>query len=297
MNQEKVTIIFAFLAIYLIWGSTYLFNKILLTEIPPFQLSGSRFVVAGVLIFAIAFLKKSKGKTTQLQVRNSVIAGFFFLTTGNGCLVWALQYIDSGYAALLISSQPLILLFMLYFMKNQKILLKSIVGIILGIFGIFLLTYSKGLVGEISWKGIGLVTISLFCWGYASIFVGSASLPKNQFLNSAYQMISAGISMIIISYLIGESLCDFTTLSANSLLCFFFLVIFGSIVAFTSFNYLLQKVSPEQVSTSTYVNPVVAMILGYFVLGETIPILGIFATVILLSGVYFINSARAIRKV
>lgn len=292
MDRERLTVILAFLAIYLIWGSTYLFNKILVTDIPPFQLSGIRFIIAGLIILVIAIARRSSLQITKLQLKNTLLAGFLFLTIGNGCVVWALKYINSGFAALLISTQPLILLIMLRVLQNQKIVLKSVIGTVLGICGIALLTYAQGLQADISWKGIGLVMISLLCWGYGSIFVGSASLPKNQFVNSAYQMILGGIMMMMISLLIQEPMADVQNLDAQAVWSLAYLIVFGSIIAFTSFNYLLQKVSPEKVATSTYINPIVALILGYVVLNETIGAIGILASAILLAGVYFINSAR-----
>lgn len=293
MDKERLTIIFAFLAIYLIWGSTYLFNKILVADIPPFQLSGIRFVIAGLLILVIAIVRRANLHISRIQLRNTTIAGFFFLTAGNGCVVFALKYINSGFAALLISSQPLILLIMLRIIRFQKIKLRSLFGTFLGILGIVLLTYSQGLEAAISWKGIGLVMISLLSWGYGSIFVGKASLPKNQFVNSAYQMILGGVMLIILSVCIKEPIVNPLSLDAKAFWSMAFLIIFGSIVAFTSFNYLLQKVSPEKVATGTYINPIVALILGYLVLNETIAPIGIVASVLLLAGVYFINSAKS----
>ncbi len=293
MNKEKTIILLAFIAIYFIWGSTYLFNKILIAEIAPFQIAGIRFTLSGILIFLIAFARKVDFSITRKQLLNSYIAGILFLGIGNGAVVYGLKYIDSGFAALLVSTQPLILLFMLWILKGQRIVRKSYIGVILGFIGIFLLMYDQGMEAEISWKGIFLVFLALLSWGYASIFVGSASLPKNQFVNSAYQMLLGGISMLLFSYFVGEPQADLLQLSRTAYFSMIFLIVFGSIIAFTSFNYLLRKVSPEKVATSTYINPIVAMALGAIILHERISFMAIVATVILLSGVYFINSAKS----
>ena len=182
---------------------------------------------------------------------------------------------------------------MLKILQKQNIKLRSIMGAFLGILGIVLLTYSQGIAGEISWIGVGLVMISLIYWGYGSIFLGTAVLPKNQFVNSAYQMITGGLMLLVLSKTTGENSTNLRELDVKAIGSMTFLIVFGSIIAFTSFNYLLQKVPPEKVATGTYLNPVVAVILGYLVLNEILAPIGILASAILLAGVYFINSAKS----
>ena len=287
-------VIAAFLSIYIIWGSTYLFNKILVAELPPFLLAGIRFVAAALIIFMIAGVRGKLRKISKQQLKNSAFAGFLFLTVGNGCAVWALQFIDSSLEALLISAQPLILIFMLYFLERKPIQLKSMIGVALGILGIYLLV-SQGEVnaGPGKWWGIGAVFIALICWGYGSIFVSKSDLPKNSFIKSGYQMLFGGGMMLLISLSIGESTSGLFTMSDRAIYSMIYLVIFGSIVAFTSFNFLLLTVSPEKVATSTYINPIVAMLLGWWILGEIITNQAILAAMILLTGVYFINSSKS----
>lgn len=296
MKNERVLIVLAFIAVYIIWGSTYLFNKILLTEMSAFQLAGIRFVLAGILLFAIVASRSISLKVTKKQLLNACYAGFIFLTLGNGILVWGLNYLDTGFTALLIAAQPLNLLLMLWIWKGQKITGKSIIGVVLGILGIYLLMQGQGFGEQFSWWGVIMVVISMICWGYASIYVGEADMPKNQLVNTAYQMTFAGLSLLILSPIVGETWVNPLGLSPKAYGSFLFLILFGSIVAFSSFNYLLRKVSPEKVATSAYVNPLVAVILGYLVLGETLNFMTMLASLVLLLGVYFINSAKAERK-
>jgi len=240
------------------------------------------------------FLTGKYKPSTKKQLLNSAIAGFFFLTIGNGCAVYALQYIDSGFSALLISSQPLILIFMLYFLESRRIHGKSVIGVILGFIGIYLLMDQDSM--ELSFEvlsGIGAIFIALLCWGYGSIFVSKAELPKGSFVNTGYQMLFGGLMMIMISFILQEPVSSLETVSNRAIYSMIYLVLFGSIVAFTSFNYLLLSVSPEKVATSTYVNPIVAMILGWWVLDEIISNQAIIAAAILLTGVYFINSSKS----
>ncbi len=293
MKNEKYLIVLAFIAVYIIWGSTYLFNKMLLEELPAFQLSGIRFLISGFLIFCFALVRGIPLKISGKQLRNTCYAGFIFLTLGNGLLVLGLRYLDTGFTALLIAAQPLNLLIMLWIWKGQKIKKKSIIGVLLGLFGIYLLMYSQGFSSAFSWKGVGFVFVSMLSWGYASIYVGDADLPKNQFVNSAYQMFIGGIFLLVLSPILGEEWENPFALTVKGYLSFGFLIIFGAIVAFSSFNYLLKKVSPEKVATSAYVNPLVAVILGYLILGEKLDVLTLMAALVLLTGVYFINSTKS----
>lgn len=292
-KKEMPIIIGAFLAIYIIWGSTYMANKIVVQELPPFFLAGIRFCVAAAIIFIVAILSKTPIKTTRERVKNAAIAGFFFLTLGNGLAVWALQYIDSGFAAVVISAQPLVLLMMMRVKDKKPIKIMSIIGIGLGMVGIWLLVSQKELVSTPNqWKGLLAISGALFTWGYGSLFVSKAELPKNQFINGAYQMAIGGFLMLLISVVIGESYEGTLGLSKRAYYALIYLIIFGSIIAFTSFNYLLVRISPEKVATSTYINPIVAMLCGWYFLDEIITNKSIMATLILLTGVYFINSVR-----
>lgn len=137
MKNSKLLIIAAFFSIYFIWGSTYLFNKIAVTEIPPLFLGGIRFFTAGVLIMLIARFMNISLKLSKSQFINSVIAAFLFLVYGNGVFVWALKYVDSGFAALLASTQPLFVLFLLRLIDGQKMQRKSVIGVLLGVFGMY----------------------------------------------------------------------------------------------------------------------------------------------------------------
>ncbi len=266
-------------------------------ELPPFILAGSRFCIAAFMVFTVALLTKTPIKTTKERMKNAAIAGFFFLTLGNGLAVWALQFIDSGFAAVVISAQPLVLLIMMRITDKKPIKLMSVGGISLGMIGIWLLVSQRELVSTPDqWKGLLAIIGALITWGYGSLFVSKAELPKNQFINGAYQMLIGGVLMLIISLVLGENSSKLFQLSTQAYYALAYLIVFGSIIAFTSFNYLLVRISPEKVATSTYINPIVAMICGWYFLNETITNKSIIATLILLTGVYFINSVRFKRK-
>ena len=296
VSRKTVLIILAFFAIYIIWGSTYLLNKISVSQLPPFFLASVRFLFASMIIFIIA---KSLGISLSIskkQLLNTTIAGFLFLTMGNGLAVLALKYLDSGFAALEISAQPLVILIMMRVFQGKTIKLMSYIGVVLGFIGIFILVSQKEIInkeGQI--LGMILIFVCMLSWAYASIFVGKADLPKNSFVNTGYQMLTGGIMLGIISLVLNESWSLPTTWHPEVQWAMIGLIVFGSIIAFTSFNYLLKEVSPEKVATSTYVNPIIALILGWWVLNEHISLQSIIAAVVLLTGVYFINTKRVLK--
>ncbi|WP_081208340.1 EamA family transporter [Salegentibacter sediminis] len=295
MNNSSNTllVILAFFSIYFIWGSTYLLNKIAVTELPPFMLASVRFITAGLLIFLICKILKISLAITRRQLTNTIIAGFLFLAFGNGVVVWALKYVDSGFAALEISAQPLVVLIMMRVFQGKKILPMSMVGVVLGVIGIYLLVSQNQITNqENSWLGVGMIFLCLLSWSYGSLFVGTANLPTNHFVNTAYQMVSGGLILLLGSLAFGESWSWPTMWTDPTRYSMLLLIIFGSIVAFTAFNYLLKVVSPEKVATSTYVNPVIAIFLGWYFLNEQITIQAVLAAIVLLTGVYFINTRK-----
>jgi drug/metabolite transporter (DMT)-like permease len=291
--SEKLLIVLAFFSIYIIWGSTYLLNKIAVTELPAFMLASIRFTIAAILIFIISKFLGFNLAITKRQLLNCTIIGFLFLTFGNGGVVWALKYVDSGFTALEISAQPLVVLLLMYFLEGKKIQFMSMIGVVLGIIGIYLLVSQKELMSQEGMAlGMFVIFICMLSWAYGSLYVAKADFPKNYFVNTGYQMLTGGIMLFFASILFGETWTSPTNWSAPVLGSMLLLIIFGSLVAFTAFNYLLRTVSPEKVATSTYVNPIIAMILGWYFLKETITLQSIIAALVLLTGVYFINTKR-----
>ena len=295
MNKpnNSILIVLAFFAIYVIWGSTYLLNKIAVAQLPPFKLASIRFVTAGLIIFVIAKFLQINISITKRQLLNTSIAGFLFLTFGNGVVVWALKYVDSGFAALEISAQPLVVLILMRILQGKKIQTMSVIGVVLGIIGIYLLVGQKEILSkENSIVGILMIFACMISWGYGSLFVGKAELPSNYFVNTGYQMVTGGIMLFVVSLSFGEKWIAPNYWENEVLFSMLILIFLGSIVAFTSFNFLLRVVSPEKVATSTYVNPIIALILGWYILDEVITFQSVIAAIILLTGVYFINTKK-----
>lgn len=292
-SRNAILIVIAFFSIYVIWGSTYFLNKVALFELPPFMIASFRFVTAGLLVFLISKIMGLSLRISPKQLLNCTIAGMLFITLGNGLVVWALKYVDSGITALEISAQPLVVLLMMRVLEGKKIQSMSVVGVILGIIGIYLLVGQKQMISdENTIFGMVMIFLCMICWSYGSLFVAKANLPSNFFINTGYQMLTGGFMLLLVSLSVGETWSVPTEWGINVQLAMIALIIFGSIVAFTSFNYLLRNVSPEKVATSTYVNPIIAVFLGWYYLDEVISEQSIIAAVILLTGVYFINTNK-----
>lgn len=244
-----------------------------------------------------ATYKKANFKLTKKEFLNLCIAGFLFLIYGNSIYIWALQFIDSGIAALIAATQPLfVLLFMRIFFK-KPIKRTSIIGIVLGVLGMYLLVNQQSFVSN-SKTVIGVVAMlsCVLSWSSGSVFVAKARLPKNYLVSAAVQMLFAGVVLTLLSLLFRETWSSPEVWSSRVLFSMLFLIVFGGFVAFTAFNYLLRIVSPDKVATSAYVNPVIALIVGWYVLDEKLSIQSITASFVLLTGVYFITSKKIDEK-
>lgn len=268
-------------------------NKVAVGELPPFFLASIRFTSAGLLIFVISKAMGHSLAITRKQFINAFIVGILFLSFGNGVIVWALKYVDSGFAALEIAAQPLVVLLLMRLLHGKPIKLMSMVGVGLGILGIILLVSQQQIIAK-EGNIIGMIMIfaCMLSWAYGSLFVGKADLHKNFFINTGYQMFTAGITLAVTSLAFGEQWIAPDKWGEPVQLSMVLLILFGSVVAYTSFNYLLKTVSPEKVATSTYVNPIIALFLGWYFLKENITTQSIIAAGVLLTGVYFITTSR-----
>ena len=290
---KKALIIVSFIIIYVVWGSTYLFSSYALHQIPAFKLCSIRYLLAGLATFCLMFLFFRPSIPCRIELLNAAIAGFVFLGLGTGGAIWALNYLDSGMTALIISAEPLIIVLMMWVANKKRPASQAFFGIALSMLGMFLLVSQKELVGSPEqWTGVLVIFLSMLAWGGGSIFVSKAKLPDSQWLNSAIQMTVGGLATLIISLSIGEEGFIWSSLTFKTLSSLAFLIVFGSILAFTAFNFLLRNVSTEKVATNTYVNPIIAMYLGYQFNDEVVSFLSIIAALIMLSGVFIINTNK-----
>ena len=296
MNTSKdnslILIILSFATVYIIWGSTYLFIAYTVEALPPFLMSTIRFILASSLLFGLTAVLRKYQTITKKQWKNAIFAGVLFLGLGTGGVAWALQFVDSGFTALVISGQPLLVVLMMWAIDKKRPATQSFGGIFLGMFGMYLLVSQKELVAQPEqWIGILAIFFSMIAWGFGSIFVSKADMPKPQMANNAIQMISGGITLFFFSSFIESPFdFDFEAVPLSAWLALSYLIVFGAVVAFSAFNYLLTKVSPEKVATSTYINPIIALTLGWYFRDELVTTQSIIAVAVMFTGVFFINS-------
>jgi drug/metabolite transporter (DMT)-like permease len=292
----KTKIWLAMLVIYIIWGSTYLGIRFAIESIPPFLHAAMRFAVAGFLVLGWRFLA-GDGRPTLKQWRDASIVGLFLLLGGNGLVSWAEQTVDSGIAALVVGATPLWLtLFESMRPGGAKPGWKAILGLLVGFGGIFILINPQTLAGaayRIDLLGAGAVVLATVLWAIGSIYAKTADVPKSIFMFTGMQMASASIGLFIASLLAGELAgFDFRAVTTTSWLGLAYLIVFGSLVAFVAYGWLLRNAPISLVSTYGYVNPLVAIFLGAWLAEEVLTGRVFVAAAVIIGAVMLINQSR-----
>jgi drug/metabolite transporter (DMT)-like permease len=283
-------------AVYIIWGSTYLFIHLMTEQMPPLYMASLRFLIAGTLLYTYARLT-GHARPTRHQWQSAGILGVLMLTIANGAMTLSLQHIPTGFAALLSAMFPIILLTINWigFNKTRPTRL-AMIGLVLGIAGVGLLIKPDNLQSEASLHekliGVFFVTLGNLSWAFGTLLSPRLRLPGG-LLASGMQMLVGGVLLLIIS-LITEPVTLWTVLDAPRLALgsLAYLVVFGSIIGFSAYSFLTRNAPPALVSTYAYVNPVVAMILGTTFAGELISGQALLGAAVILSGVVLITLGR-----
>jgi drug/metabolite transporter (DMT)-like permease len=270
----SIALVAAFAAVYIFWGSTYLAIKYAIETLPPFLMAGSRFIVAGSILYVWARLSKDYEKPSWKHWRTSFIVGTLLLLGGNGGVVLAQHYISSSLAALLVATEPFwIVLLSWLWLKGSRPNWKVALGLLIGFLGVYLLIggqENSGSSGSGQILGAFLVIAGAFSWALGSMYGLRATTPKSSFLTSGMQMLSGGAVLTTVGFIKGEATTfNVVDVAANSWLAFAYLIIFGSIISFTAYSWLLKNAKPAMVSTYAYVNPVIAVFLGWLIAGES----------------------------
>lgn len=293
---SRAQIIAAFASIYLIWGSTYLAIRYAVQTIPPFIMGGLRFVVSGALLYIWARYRGAP-RPARVHWRNAIIAGAFLLLGGNGAVVWAEQFVPSGLTALLVSILPFWLVIIEWVRPPRRRPHGAVlIGLVLGFIGIIVLVGPANLGGHGDIRPAGAVVLILgsLSWAIGSFYSRDAELPGSGLLTTGMEMLGGGALLLIVGALSGElGQFDMHRISKASAAGLLYLVTFGSLLGFTSYIWLLDKVSPARLGTYAYVNPVVAVILGWAIAGERFSLRTVVAAVIVICAVALITTARS----
>ena len=289
MNKNTFKILLSFLAVYIIWGSTYLAIKVIVETGPPFISMGLRFSIAALLIYAFLLIK-GKFRMTKKQIINNSLIGVMLFAGGNGMVAWAEKYIPSGIASVIFSLLPLwFLIFDRLLNKAKKPSAIVWLGVFIGFAGILLLVVFKDLTSmkNISYLPFIIMILASIIWSFAAVLSPKLDKTKSGLLNLSVQMFAGGIVNVIIGILTKElrGIDLQQVLNLESIAALIYLILFGSIIALSAFTYLIENVSPGLVSTYSYVNPVVALFLGWLILKEEINSQIIIASALILLGV------------
>lgn len=270
-SASRVLVVFSFLSIYLIWGSTYLAIRYAVETIPPLYTAGFRHLVAGTILLSWALAKGLR--PTWAQIRASMVIGFFFFLIGHGALHWAEEVVPSGLAALLIAVEP-IFVFLLSSAAARLWQINGMLlaGILLGLVGVGILL--RGTTLEAT-HGVTLGSIAIlvgaFSWSLGIIYSRRSHLSGSPLLLSALSLLSGAVMLLVTATVLGEAKgFSLARVSTRSWVSLGYLIVFGSVIAFSAYNWLLEHYSPTLVATHTYVNPVVAVILGWAYGGEAL---------------------------
>jgi drug/metabolite transporter (DMT)-like permease len=288
--SRRWQIALAFLAVYLCWGMTYLAMRIAVKDIPPHVMSGARFLLAGTLLH---LWTRSRGvpAPSGKQWRAAAVIGAFLLLGGNATVAWAEQQVPSGLAAVLIAVAPLWMVGFEWARGGSQPHSKVIIGLLLGLLGVALLVYPNGdASGDVSFSRALILILASASWAWGSVVSKVSPLPASPFLATGMEMIAGGLVILVAAALAGQ----FTgfrpaQVSADAALAWLFLVIFGSLVGFTAYIWLLGVTSIAKAGTYAYVNPIVAVFLGWAILREPITARTIVAALVILAGVALVN--------
>ena len=283
-------IVLAFLAVYLCWSMTYLAMRIAVRDIPPHLMSGARFLVAGLVLY-LWTRRRGDAKPTAIQWRSAAMVGAFLLLGGNATVAWAEQQVPSGLAAVLIAVAPIWMVAFEWARGGPRPGKRVIAGLILGLVGVALLVSPKGdSTSQVNLIGAVMLVLASASWAWGSVVSKSAPLPKSPFLATSMEMIGGGVLLLLTALAVGQ-FAHFrpTQVSADAMLAWLFLVIFGSLVGFTAYIWLLGVTSIAKVGTYAYVNPIVAVFLGWAILDEPVTGRTLIAALVILVGVTLVN--------
>jgi len=284
----------AFATVYLIWGSTYLAIRFAVETLPPFLMAGVRFLLAGILLYAV-MRARDCSRPTLGNWKAAGVVGTLLLFGGNGLVCWAEQHVPSGLAALLIATVPLwMVLFDWLLHRGTKPTWRIVAGLVVGLIGVAILLGPSGLGGsDVHLYGaLALLSACVF-WSIGSLYSRKADLPNSPFLATAMEMLAGGAVLLLVGTLAGEwSRVDFDAISTKSILSLAYLCVFGSIFALTAYTWLLRVTTPAKVSTYAYVNPVVAMGLGYVLANEPLSPRVLVAATVILGAVVLITTTK-----
>jgi drug/metabolite transporter (DMT)-like permease len=292
-KRNRTRILLAFGAVYFLWGSTYLAIKYAVASIPPFVMGATRFIVAGVALYAFARWR-GQPAPNRTEWRNAALTGVLMLAFGNGALIWSEQTVPSGICAIIVATVPLWMV-LLDWLRPRGVRPRGtmFVGLALGLIGIAVLIGS-GARGHVPVTGALVLMLGSICWAIGSILTRHTDRPRSALVYSALQMVAASAAFAIMAFAFGEVReFSLTRVTVSGVVGWVYLIIFGSLIGYTAYIYLLANVSAAKAATYAYVNPVIAVFLGWAVAKEPIGPRTLVAAAVILAGVAIITATQS----
>jgi drug/metabolite transporter (DMT)-like permease len=294
-SHPRLLVAAALGTVYLVWGSTYLGIRIAIETLPPFLMASVRFLIAGVLLYSYAIRRGDRvgDKPGRAQWLGALIVGGALLAGGNGVVSWGEQYVASGLAALLLATIPLWMVLFARLMFGDRLRWPAKVGVAVGFVGLVLLVSPTGGGLHLDPIPTAIVLAAAMTWAWASVYSRKATLPSRPLVSTGMQMLCGAAVLAVAGIATGElGRVDLSGVSVRSALALAYLIVFGSLLAFTTYVWLLQNVRTSLVATYAYVNPVVAVLLGWAVLAEPVSLRSLVAGAVIVVGVALIVTAR-----
>lgn len=298
-SRPRAEILLAFAAVYVLWGSTYLAIRIGVETIPPFVLAGLRHLTAGLLLYGWVRGTKRAARPERRHWRSAALVGGLLLLGGNGLVTWAEQRVPSGLAALIVASVPLWMTAIDALMRRERPHGVVLAGLAMGLAGIAFLAAPGRFAGGSHVDPLGaaaLLSAALF-WAIGSLVSRRVALPASTLLATAMEMLAGGAILLCVAGVSGEiGRVSLAAVSARSLVALGYLIVAGSLLGFSAYVFLLGATTPARVSTYAYVNPVVAVFLGWLVAGESVTPRTLLAAAVIVAAVVLIIRHGAARR-
>jgi drug/metabolite transporter (DMT)-like permease len=297
-HAPRGQLILGFALVYVIWGSTYLGIRFAVASMPPLLMCGVRHLIAGLILYSVLRYQGAP-RPTKIHWKSAVLLGGLFLLGGNGLVSVAEQVVPSGVTALIVAAVPLWMVLLSALDRKVRPRASVVAGVLLGVVGIGLLVLPgfSGAQDHVNPWGVATLLVATFAWATGSLYAPRAPLPTSSLLGTGMEMIGGGVLLLIAGSLNGElTSLDLAGISMKSLLALVYLIAFGSLLGFTAYVWLLKVTTPARASTYAFVNPVIAVLLGWALAGEQLTLRVALATVVIVAAVALILYFGAARK-
>lgn len=291
-GQNRLLTLLAFACIYFIWGSTYLAIRYAVETIPPLFVASFRHLIAGALLFGWCWWRGLR--PTRQQWLASIVLGALFFLIGHGTLHWGQQTLPSGVAALLIATEPIFVAIILTATRRTRISLTLLIGLLLGLFGVALIMAADLQTGRSQMLSSVAVLIGTVSWAIGMVYSRSAALHPDDSMAAAMSLLAGAVMLFLAGTVTGEAAkFDLALVSVKSLAALGYLAIAGSLVAYSAYFWLLNRFPPTLIATHTYVNPVVALVLGWSIAGEVLTPRFLFGGVVVIAAIVLVGRATS----